>query len=92
MTSPTVVAATGTVHSTPERKIVKPSVDVPTRVLIAEDHEPARTALKSLLEWKGFEVIATADGKDALEVLTSDGAPSIALLDWEMPGMTGIGV
>ena len=77
---------------TTERKIAKPSVDDSTRVLIAEDHEPARTALKNLLEWKGFEVIATANGKDALEVLTSDDAPSIALLDWEMPGLTGLDV
>jgi CheY-like chemotaxis protein len=76
--------------ATADRKIASPSVDTSQRVLIAEDHEVTRTALKSLLEWKGFSVTTVSDGEDALKVLTSDAAPSIALLDWEMPGMTGI--
>jgi CheY-like chemotaxis protein len=73
-----------------EPKIVSSPVDTSQRILIAEDHDAARTALKSLLEWKGFSVTTVADGKDALKVLTTADAPSIALLDWEMPGMTGI--
>lgn len=71
-------------------KIVSPSVDEVQRILIAEDHESARTALKNLLEWKGFSVTAVPNGEEALEVLSAEDAPSIALLDWEMPGMTGI--
>lgn len=63
--------------------------DASERILIAEDHDTARNALKSLLEWKGFSVTTAADGEAALEILTSDEAPSIALLDWEMPGMSG---
>jgi len=76
--------------ATADRKIASPSVDTSQRVLIAEDHEVTRTALKSLLEWKGFSVTTVPNGEEALEVLTSDDAPSIALLDWELPGMTGI--
>ena len=71
-------------------KIASLSVEASQRVLIAEDHEVTRTALKSLLEWKGFSVTAVPDGERALKALTSDDAPSIALLDWEMPGMTGV--
>jgi CheY-like chemotaxis protein len=59
------------------------------RILIAEDHAAARTALKSLLEWKGFSVTSVADGADALALLSADESPSIALLDWEMPGKSG---
>lgn len=78
--------------SIPEPKIASSSGDASERVLIAEDHASARKALKSLLEWKGFSVTTAADGEGALKVLTSDDAPSIALLDWEMPGMTGIDI
>ena len=72
-----------------EPKVVSPSTDAAQHLLLAEDHATARIALKSLLEWKGFAVTAVADGQDALEILTSENAPSIALLDWEMPGMSG---
>ena len=73
----------------PSPKIISAPTDAPAHLLVAEDHDTARTALKSLLEWKGFTVTTAANGKDALEILTTDEAPSIALLDWEMPGMSG---
>lgn len=76
-------------ENTLEPKVTSSAADAAEHLLIAEDHETARTALKSLLEWKGFSVTAVADGEDALEVLTSADSPSIALLDWEMPGMSG---
>ena len=72
-----------------EPKITSASTDASEHLLIAEDHATARTALKSLLEWKGFSVTTAEEGNDALEILTSEDAPSIALLDWEMPGMSG---
>jgi len=72
-----------------ETKITSSSTDAREHLLIAEDHNSARTALKSLLEWKGFAVTTVADGKRALKVLTSENSPFIALLDWEMPGMSG---
>ena len=72
-----------------EPKVTSSSTDAAEHLLIAEDHEAARTALKNLLEWKGFSVTAVGDGKRALKILTSENAPSIALLDWEMPGMSG---
>jgi CheY-like chemotaxis protein len=77
---------------TTEPIVASTPVAAPERVLIAEDHEAAREALKSLLEWKGFSVTTAADGEAALKVLASDDAPPIALLDWEMPGMSGIDI
>ena len=72
-----------------EAKIISPPAEVSERLLIADDHDAARNALKNLLEWKGFSVTAAADGDEAMAALDADDAPSIALLDWEMPGMTG---
>ena len=62
------------------------------RVLIAEDHDYSRNVLADLLAWKGYAVTTVADGDDALKVLASENPPSIALLDWEMPGMSGIDI
>lgn len=76
----------------PEQKIISSSAEATERILIAEDHHTARTALKSLLEWKGFTVTTAEDGKRAMHALLEDDAPSIALLDWEMPGKTGLDI
>ena len=75
-----------------EPKIISSSSEATERILIAEDHDTARTALKSLLEWKGFTVTTAEDGKRAMHALLEDDAPSIALLDWEMPGKTGLDI
>lgn len=64
----------------------------PIRLLIAEDHAPTRNALRTLLEWRAFEVITVESGDEALQVLLSDKAPAIALLDWMLPGVSGVEV
>ncbi len=38
----------------------------------------------------GFEPIYCENGEDACKVLLSEDAPKIAVLDWIMPGMTGL--
>ncbi len=74
----------------PNSKIVSPSVDAMDRILIAEDHDSARGALENLLTWRGFSVVIATNGDEALKALAAPDGPSIALLDWEMPGMTGV--
>jgi phosphoserine phosphatase RsbU/P len=59
------------------------------RILIAEDDTVSRRLLEATLTKWGYEVIATANGLDALEVLRQPDAPSLAILDWMMPGMDG---
>jgi phosphoserine phosphatase RsbU/P len=59
------------------------------RVLIAEDDAVSRRLLEATLGKWGYEVIATTDGLQALEVLRQPEAPSLAILDWMMPGMDG---
>ena len=59
------------------------------RVLIAEDDAVSRHLLEATLHKWGYEVIVAADGLEALEVLRQPDAPSLAILDWMMPGLDG---
>ncbi len=61
----------------------------PSRILLAEDDDRARRLLEHYLRSWGYEVIAAADGLEALAVLTGDDPPPIGLVDWIMPGMEG---
>ena len=61
-------------------------------ILIADDDAMARRLLEGvLLEW-GYEVLVTGDGLEAARILTSEDPPPVAILDWAMPGMTGVDV
>lgn len=59
------------------------------RILIAEDDAVPRRLLETTLTKWGYEVISTADGTQALEALSRPDAPSLAILDWMMPGLDG---
>ena len=59
------------------------------RVLIAEDDAVSRRLLEATLVKWGYEVVVTTDGLQALEVLSQSDAPSLAILDWMMPGLDG---
>jgi diguanylate cyclase (GGDEF)-like protein len=62
------------------------------RVLIAEDDAVIRRLLETFLSRWGYEVVTTLDGGVAWEILRSEGAPRLALLDWMMPVMDGVEV
>ena len=59
------------------------------RILIADDSNVSRHLLESIVKKWGYQVVTTADGNQAWEVLQRDDAPRMAILDWMMPGMTG---
>jgi len=63
------------------------------RILIADDHETVRSGLRAVLEGRaGWEVVAEArDGKEAVAG-AFDKRPDVAIIDHEMPFMTGIEV
>lgn len=70
----------------PEAAIASPREP---RILIAEDDPVSLRVLQAFLaKWK-YEVVAVTDGLEALRILQSDDAPSLAILDWMMPGMEG---
>ncbi len=62
------------------------------RVLIAEDEPVSRAKLSAMCERWGFEVVTAVDGAEAIQVLTGPDAPRLALLDWVMPGVSGLEV
>ena len=60
-----------------------------TRVLLAEDETVTRRLLEAQMTRFGFDVVSVADGLRAWEVLQSPDAPSLVVLDWNMPGLDG---
>jgi sigma-B regulation protein RsbU (phosphoserine phosphatase) len=59
------------------------------RILIAEDDVVSRHLLETTLTKWGYEVVSTTDGIQAFDALSQPDAPSLAVLDWMMPGMDG---
>lgn len=60
------------------------------KVLIAEDNLTSRHFLKTQLTNWGYDVTIVPNGTDAWEVLQGNDPPSLAVLDWMMPGMSGV--
>jgi two-component system cell cycle response regulator len=60
------------------------------RILIADDEIMHRRLLQVLLQKWGHQVVVATDGRQAWNVLQSEDAPRMAILDWRMPGMDGL--
>ena len=61
------------------------------RALIVDDSRTMRLILKKQLVQLGFtEILEAADGVEALKVLAGAAVPEVALIDWNMPNMSGI--
>ena len=60
-----------------------------TRVLVVEDEDAVRELLAVTLEGAGYTPLAAADVPEA-EHLMGERAPELILLDWMLPGMSGI--
>jgi two-component system response regulator NreC len=64
---------------------------VPTRILLADDHLIVRQGLRALLEREGFAVVAeVADGRQAISA-AQERCPDVAVLDFGMPLLNGLG-
>ena len=59
------------------------------RALVIDDSRAMRTILGGILSDLGFEVTDAEDGKRALELLRSEDPFELALVDWNMPLMSG---
>jgi CheY-like chemotaxis protein len=59
------------------------------RILLVEDDEVTRGAIKMVLEWEGYHVDCAANGREALDYLHSQDRPSLILLDVMMPVLDG---
>lgn len=60
------------------------------RILVAEDDHFYRFALAGVLREWNYEVVEAQNGLAAWDILQSEDAPKIAILDWMMPGLNGV--
>lgn len=60
------------------------------RVLIAEDDGASARVLRMVLEQAGYRVTVASDGTAARRILEEEGAPDVLLLDWMLPGISGL--
>ena len=70
----------------PQLRLVR--ADEPATILVVEDDEPIRLALREVLEVEGYQVVVASDGADALQAI-GRGAPSLIITDLQMPNMDG---
>jgi|GEM_PF-3723396 len=61
-------------------------------VLVADDDDGILRMLRALVRSWGFEAVTATNGVQALEVLLGPNAPSVAIVDWMMPGLSGLDV
>lgn len=59
------------------------------KAIVVDDSRATRTILRRALEGAGFSVAEAGDGQQALERLAESGPLDLALVDWNMPVMSG---
>ncbi len=59
------------------------------RILVVEDEEPIRRMMRFSLERAGFAVAEAEDAK-AARLAVAEQPPDLVLLDWMLPGVSGI--
>jgi len=59
------------------------------RILIVEDEEPLTIMLRYNLEREGFTVETSSHGDDA-DLRIRESPPDLAIIDWMLPGLSGI--
>ncbi|MCC7071066.1 MAG: response regulator transcription factor [Deltaproteobacteria bacterium] len=62
------------------------------KVLIADDEQVSRAVLTAVVSRAGYEIVVVERGDAALATLRLTGGPQIAVLDWIMPGVSGVDV
>ena len=62
------------------------------RIVLVDDDDLFREMLRFKLIDEGFEVTSFSSGADALEHFAAGGSADVVLLDWRMPGMSGLEV
>lgn len=67
-----------------------PTKESPIRILLAEDQDEIRMLTTMQLERRDHQVVAVSNGQQALEALNREPWFDIALLDEDMPVMTGV--
>jgi two-component system phosphate regulon response regulator PhoB len=89
--SPTLIRSTASEAPKSRRRgtAPPPSAPVGAQVLVCDDDRDVRDVVCAMLEAVGLKVDAVPSAEDALERMRSK-APDLLVLDWNLPGMTGI--
>ncbi|MGI6036156.1 MAG: response regulator transcription factor [Limnochordia bacterium] len=61
------------------------------RILVVEDEPKMLSMITQFLEGEGWEVYGSATGEEALKLMPKV-APDVVVLDWMLPGMSGLDV
>jgi len=59
------------------------------KAIVVDDSRATRMIVRKALVQEGFEVVEAGDGRQALDELIKTGPVDLALVDWNMPVMTG---
>lgn len=59
------------------------------RILVVEDNDNIRLLMTSLFQKRGHEIVETANGLEALQILLHDSDFDILVTDMEMPTLSG---
>ncbi|MCA9959431.1 MAG: response regulator transcription factor [Anaerolineales bacterium] len=58
--------------------------------MAVDDNTYTLRIVQHTLEHAGFQVLTAVSGKEALNLINRHGMPHLAIVDWHMPGMSGI--
>jgi signal transduction histidine kinase len=70
----------------------KPSPIKSATVLLVDDEETVRATIGAMVESAGFSLVTAASGNSALDLVRSGLAFDLLMVDFAMPGMTGLAV
>ena len=62
------------------------------KILLAEDDHVSSLMMQRTLQRFGYEVVVARDGRQAVDILSAPGGPRLALVDWMMPELDGVGL
>jgi two-component system cell cycle response regulator DivK len=65
--------------------------DNPKRILIVEDNEIDVRLLKDILEMRGYDILQTGDGLEAINLAFAN-LPDLILMDIQLPEISGLEV
>jgi two-component system cell cycle response regulator DivK len=65
--------------------------DHPKRILIVEDNKTDVRLLKDILETRGYNILQTRDGLEAIDLAVVN-LPDLILMDIQLPDMSGLEV
>jgi two-component system phosphate regulon response regulator PhoB len=80
--------------SPPPRVSLVQNTEMAPTLLVVEDDDTIRDTIRDALFIEGFEVMACADGREALELLQRPGHPpyDLVVLDLMLPGLSGLDI